>query len=319
MYEKLLGKVLEAYEIKAKRIFSSQKGYRNEIWPVITESGQMINVTFYKNEPAILDRINRADKVSEYLITMGLPTKRRYSPRLLTLKNERIVKYVGVYEYLPGETIPWEAYTMKHIKALGKAMSDIHSYLSQYPAESFPSVYDEYLLILSRMEEYFSDREVIGAIQKKLGVEVNTGKFAEFKELLAYLKAKPGQQALHMDFVRGNILFKDSEITGILDFEKTAKGHTVMDISRTLAFLLVDCKYKTADKVQKYFLVSGYKKRGMSKEIYFSEALGQLVKMFLMYDFYKFLRHNPYEFLKQNEHYLRTKHILFKYDVISLL
>jgi hypothetical protein len=119
-----------------------------------------------------------------------------------------------------------------------------------------------------------------------------------------------------MDFVRGNILFEGDEISGILDFEKTASGHTVMDISRTLAFLLVDCKYKTIDKVIKYFLYSGYQKRGKNKDIGNDADRKILVEMFLFYDLYKFLLHNPYEFLQQNEHYVRTKDILIGRGVL---
>ena len=119
-----------------------------------------------------------------------------------------------------------------------------------------------------------------------------------------------------MDFVRGNILFDGSDITGILDFEKTAMGHNFVDIARTLAFLMVDCKFKTVDKVVKYFLYSGYHKRGQMKDVGDKAILNQLIEMFLVYDFYKFLRHNPYESLHLNEHYVRTNHILDKRGVI---
>lgn len=121
-----------------------------------------------------------------------------------------------------------------------------------------------------------------------------------------------------MDFVRGNILFEDTDISGILDFEKTASGHTIVDIARTLAFLLVDCKYKPYDKVDKYFLYSGYQKRGRSKDIGNDDDRNQFVEMFLFYDLYKFLLHNPYESLRLNEHHVRTKDILVRYGVVLL-
>jgi hypothetical protein len=136
-----------------------------------------------------------------------------------------------------------------------------------------------------------------------------------------------------MDFVRSNILFDDTDtsnalaITGILDFEKTAQGNPVFDIARTLAFLLVDCKYKPADKVRKYFLRSGYIKRGAStfQDIYITDhngkvnVLEQLLDVFLMHDFYKFLRHNPYESLESNEHFMRTRDMLVQRGFVSRL
>ncbi len=73
---------------------------------------------------------------------------------------------------------------------------------------------------------------------------------------------------LHMDFVRGNILYSQNHelrISGILDFEKAAYGSPLFDIARTYAFLLVDCKYKSEKEIGKYFLRSGYIKRGKLK------------------------------------------------------
>jgi Ser/Thr protein kinase RdoA (MazF antagonist) len=318
MYEFAVPKVLTTYGVVYNRIYAPQKGYRNEIWPVKTNNGQMLNVTFYKREAGIVDRIRYANLASEYLSACGLPTRQRFDRRTLVLRTSFGVTNINIYNYLPGVTIPWEAYTMSHIKNLGMVMSNMHSHLSDMPIEGFSSVYDEYLQIIKRMKRYFSEIAVQKAISQKLNIEIKVGLLDKYLKLLNKSKTQPGQQVLHMDFVRGNILFDNQEISGILDFEKTAVGHTIMDISRTLAFLLVDCKYKTSDKVNKYFLYSGYKKRGQTKDIGDDTLRNQLVVMFLIYDLYKFLRHNPYESLSMNEHYIRTRDILVKSGVLLL-
>ena len=110
----------------------------------------------------------------------------------------------------------------------------------------------------------------------------------------------------------------------MLDFEKTACGHPLFDIARSLAFLLVDCKYKTDQQIRKYFLYSGYQKRGnnhLPRVILIgknrsSDLLEKLVDIFLTYDFYKFLKHNPYESLNSNEHYQRTRELLLSRKMI---
>lgn len=318
MYEVVLHEVLKKYGIKYREIFSCQKGYRNEIWPVLVSDNQMINVTFYKREAGIVDRINRADAVSEYLGLSGLPTRKRIDSRILSLKNGEYATYIGVYNYLSGDTIPWEAYTMEHIKTLGGTMSNMHTYLSQMPLANLPSVYDDYLAITKRMENYFNKSEVESAIEYKLDLRINTEKLSQYKKILQKYRKQPNQQPLHMDFVRGNVLFEGTKVSGILDFEKTALGHPIIDIARTLAFLLVDCKYKSAEKVYKYFLYSGYQKRGLNKDIGNDLDRNGFVEMFLFYDLYKFLIHNPYEALNLNEHYVRTRDILVKYDVVLL-
>ncbi len=316
MYEFAVPKVLAAYGVKYSRIYDPQKGYRNEIWPVMTDSGQMLNVTFYKREAGIINKIRCANLASEYLSARGLPTRQRFDNRILALKTSFGVTNINIYNYLPGSTISWEAYTMTHIKNLGMAMSNMHAHLFDMPVIGFTSVYDEYIQIIERMKRYFSESAVQKAISQKLKLEIKVKLLDKYLKLLEEYKSEPGQQVLHMDFVRGNILFDGTEVSGILDFEKTAVGHTTMDISRTLAFLLVDCKYKTADKVNKYFLYSGYKKRGQAQDIGSDGLRNQLVEMFLIYDLYKFLRHNPYESLSLNEHYVRTRDILVKSGVL---
>ncbi len=317
MYRSVLEKVLDKYGIKYANIFDPQKGYRNEIWPIKTIDNKMINITFYKSEPGITDRINRSNSASEYLAKCGLPTRVRYDDRILKLENSNKIVNVCVYNYLPGSTIPWEAYTMKRIKLLGMTMSDMHFELSKMLVSNFPSVYDEYDQIIGRMMAYFSKETVIDAVSTKLRITVDIDRLNVYRRLLMELSDLPNQQVLHMDFVRGNILFEDAKISGILDLEKTSVGHSFVDIARTMAFLLVDCKYKAASKVQKYFLYSGYQKRGKNKDIGDDKTRNKLIEMFLFYDVYKFLIHNPYEALSLNEHYLRTRDMLVKFGVIS--
>lgn len=324
MYRMVLPQILDKFGIKYLDILDCQKGYRNEIWPVVRTDKTIISVIFYKREYGILKRIEMTNKSSEHLASKGMPARKRLDKRLLRLSSGEKSVYVCVYNYLPGRTIPWEAYTMKHIKLLGKVMSDMHANLSDLNHADYDSVYDEYSKINLRMKSYLLDKNVNEAIRTKLGINIDISKIDTYLRLMQKLKQDSNQQVLHMDFVRGNILFDNSNssgsplmISGILDFEKTAYGHPVMDIARTLSFLLVDCKYKEQSKVVKYFLYSGYKKRGLSSDIGNTDDRDTLVEMFLLYDLYKFLRHNPYESLHENEHYLRTRDILIERGVVS--
>ncbi len=327
MYKDALPRVLEAFGIKYDKIYDFQKGYRNEIWPVKSTDGRMLSIIFYKREVGILAKIAHADVISEYLANLDMPTRQRAYPKILSINSESQSTSICMYNYLPGNTIPWEAYTMDHIKLLGATMSDMHAKLSGMKVIGFPDAYDEYLIIIKRLRAYLSDTYVLKAISLKLGLSFNIDKLDDYEALLGKYKLMPSKQVLHMDFVRGNILFDkakpeykqqlgDIAISGILDFEKTATGHPIMDISRTLAFLMVDCKYKTINKVIKYFLYSGYRKRGKNKDIGDDKDRNMMVEMFLVYDFYKFLRHNPYESLHLNQHYKRTADILARRGVI---
>lgn len=315
----MIERILAAYGVNDAVIGEPQKGYRNASYRILTmDRVRSHNLMLYKTEPGILARIQNANAVGAAVASADLPARTLADPRILQIAAGERRKYAALYHYLPGKTIPWEAYTMEHIKQLGKTMSDLHAALKRYNVANLPEVAQENLQLNRRMLRYFADSQVAQALAQKLGLQVRT---ADFTKLLAATKKLPDQQALHMDFVRGNILFENTHITGILDFEKTAKGHILYDIARTLAFLLVDCKYKPEAKVRKYFLQSGYVKRGSNDlrgvKIGNFSLLEELTNFFLLHDFYKFLRHNPYEQLSRNEHFVRTKAMLLKRELIT--
>lgn len=316
----VIEKVLTAYGVSYVNIHDPQKGYRNQSFAVERDDGHLLNLILYKSEPGILARIQAANAVSDYLAARGFPSRRTANSRIVRLQSPGRQKFGALYHYLDGQTIPWEAYNQDHIKLLGKTMSDMHAALADFRTADLPDVADEYLEIVHRMRRYFADEAVQQALNDKLLLHVVPGTFSQFELLLRTAKLLPAQQPLHMDFVRSNILFQDDpleaggfkvRISGILDFEKTALGHPLLDVARTLAFLLVDCKYKQPQKVRKYFLGSGYIKRGQgilpAKHL---SMLEPLVELFLFYDLYKFLRHNPYESLPDNEHFIRTVQML---------
>jgi Ser/Thr protein kinase RdoA (MazF antagonist) len=334
MQPELISRILELNRIPHGDILSPQKGYRNTSYPVITglgATGASLNVIIFKREPGIIARIKRADLVSDFLTSKGFPARQTRS-NIIVIKtktgtHEHIKQYARCYTYLPGETIPWEAYTMKHLKLLGQTMSHMHNACKDFSTTEnvrYPSVVEENDSLITRMRRYFRQPGVQRAMQEKLSVSLDidalTNDFLKISELLQQPQFADTKQILHMDFVRGNILFREAELTGILDFEKVAFGARVYDIARTLAFLLVDCKYKEPTKIRKYFLDSGYQKRGGNMLSDHEKAvLEQLVGFYLFHDFYKFLRHNPYESLHTNLHFLRTRDILIKNDIIKLI
>ena len=327
MNDDQIAKVYKAYGLDCLSFYPVEKGYRNESHSALLKDGRKVNLILYKYEHDIIRTIRNANIASNFLAKKHIPVRSTIDSRIIHIKSGQWQKYASVYNYLPGETIPWEAYTRNHIKILGKAMSDMHYSLKELTPQRFPNVSDLYLLIIDRMQDYFSNKGVVSSLSSKLNLSLSAQLLDKFRSTVVLTKSMPSQQVLHMDFVRSNILFTFSgalgelgkyEISGIIDFEKVAFGHPFYDIARTYAFLLVDCKFKTPDQIKKYFLHSGYEKRGknvldlplLDKDGDENTILYCLVDLFLAYDFYKFLRHNPYESLKNNEHFIRTRELL---------
>lgn len=354
----LIRQLLAYYNLEPRYISSPQSGYRNLSYQLNLDQDTTANLILYKSEPDILAKIQSAGRVSDYLATQNLPTRKTLGPIIKMTGKTRggipLTKYACLYNYLPGTTIPWEAYTRDHIKLLGLAMGRMHTELAGAPRLSLPTnIIGESQALLSRMERYFAQSRVAEAMERKLNLRLNPHALASAKVTLRLAARLPNHQPIHMDFVRGNILFDPATnhpgtpfhlgelaLTGIIDFEKTTTGPRLFDIARTLAFLYVDCKSKSPEQITKYFLRSGYIKRSHTTfessvaihpasrgfdprqahpadRVETIDLLQPLINFYLLHDFYKFLRHNPYEYLSQNKHFVRTVAILQKRGLLT--
>lgn len=328
MQPKTILRAFQAYGIRPDYVDLPQGGYRNKVYTTHYDGGQLANLILYKNEPGILPKIQQANRLSDHLHTKGLPVRHTINKRILMLSSRRSIQYASLYNCLPGTTIAWEAYTKDHLKALGLAMAGVHQNSADLPHKDEPNISNMCAKQIKSMQKYFSDQGVKSAMHEKLRITIASSVLSKLSELVQ-VTAK-GEQLLHMDFVRGNVLFQSAQdssdawtvgkvqISGVIDFEKVAYGKTVFDIARTVAFLLVDCKHKTKAQVYKYFLDSGYVKRGRGKGPNPNE-LDRLIQYYLVYDFYKFLKHSPYKTLRQNLHFRRTVSILLQYKLLEVV
>ncbi len=131
MKKSTLNAILQKYSISYTDIHEMQSGYRNESYPISLSNGSMANLLIYKNETGMLERIKRADAVSNYLYSKSFPARYNLDGRVIRLasRDGKVVKYGVLYGYMPGRTIPWEAYTRQILKLIGRTMSDMHASL----------------------------------------------------------------------------------------------------------------------------------------------------------------------------------------------
>lgn len=220
---------------------------------------------------------------------------------------------------------------MKHIKLAGSFMAKLHQIDPKLLEESLPDIAQQSEVAYSRMKGYLTDTTISKTTEAKLGLQVQ---IPNYSHLFDNLHQHNLETILHMDMVRGNLLFQDEKrntatpftidsitLSGVIDFEKVAIGHPLFDIARSLAFLLVDSQ-KSYPQIIKYFIDSGYRKRGGGRveriQIDGQDVLTGLISFYLLYDFYKFLKQNPYESLHLNHHYRKTKQALLSLNVLQL-
>ncbi len=326
MQPQTIQRVFQAYGIEPHKIDPPQGGYRNKVYTGHFNQTQSANVIVYKNEPEILTKIRQANRLSNHLHTKGLYVRHSLDNRIVTLASANTTQYAALYNCLSGSTIAWEAYTQDHLKVLGFAMATMHLAAADLKRKDEPYIQDVCFKQAKSMQRYFADDGVVRAMNTKLKLHVSKSVLSMLHKLAQV--SQDDSQLLHMDFVRGNVLFQNTldkdnnwvvgkvQVSGIIDFEKVAYGNPVYDIARTLAFLLVDSRYKTNIQIYKYFLDSGYIKRGKGVRPNTGE-IAKLVKYFLMYDYYKFLKHSPYESLKENLHFRRTVALLLQHGLLE--
>jgi Ser/Thr protein kinase RdoA (MazF antagonist) len=269
-------------------------------------------------------------QASQYLNEANIPTRTAYENskgELITeIELDGTKRLIGLYNFLPGKTIPWEAYTRRHLHSLGREMAKIHNIWSKYRNKTqYIPHWKQYLEVDSeRLLSYLlKNKEVIN---KKLSINIDIKEIQKLTEELLEESQNKKEQLIHADFVRSNILFDNKkigeyyEITGILDFEKVIYAPLEVDLGRTLAFLIVDCKYKDQKEVEKRFLKEGYMEEienTQVKENIIGGGLKQYMLYFWVRDFWKLLQCNPYEDLNKNEHYIRTIEILINQNILN--
>jgi Ser/Thr protein kinase RdoA (MazF antagonist) len=258
--------------------------------------------------------LTEAYSAAALLDSAGIPVRTAIpnnSGQLITqidLQNSNNPHLFGLYNYLPGRTLPWEGWTRRHLRALGRVMQRIHKTWSQCSSDfQYIPRWTDYLKKDSSMLiDYLTENSA--TIKRKLNISIDTRKISN---LAIKIDTKSNYQLTHNDLVRGNILFGKRKykyvypITGIIDFEKTMYAPVIVDIARTYAFLLVDCKYKTDLEIKKYYLDEGYFAFKKETPPMF-ESLENFVIYFWLRDLWKFLSRNPYEDLKKNYHYTQT-------------
>src|SRR5580700_4533714 len=164
MDDRQVFRILGSYGYRDVQLLAPEKGYRNESHPFREGDGRLQNLILYKRESGSLRLIRNADRAAQQAARHGLPAREIANSRIVRLQAGNWIKYGAIYTYLPGHTIPWEAYTKDHLKLLGACLSNLHYALNTLPATSYDQVADQYNAIVHTMRHYFQQTGVQHAL-----------------------------------------------------------------------------------------------------------------------------------------------------------
>lgn len=155
----------------------------------------------------------------------GLPT-----PRIIPINGSKIWKidsrYAIIYEYIDGEHL--DVFTPDELRAVGKFLASFHIKGEDFVWQG------------KRFEFYSFPSERISSImslceQKKIGHEdvlVKVAADVEQCRLPIGLPTGP----IHVDVKPQNVLFRNGELKGVLDFDNAYIGSYLLDLSKSMVW-----------------------------------------------------------------------------------
>jgi Ser/Thr protein kinase RdoA (MazF antagonist) len=179
-FSEILKFIQKEYDKDFHLIKKFEDGFRNSVYKLKDKNSHYLLVV-YKREKGIKERIENIHKVSGKLSETDFNVEIRIP--LLTKEEEDFVfiseikRYAAVYNFIDGKNIPWEEYKRRHLKGMGKVLSNFHYYLRSYDSSSLPKWKDLLLTEFDEMVGYF--KKVEPWILKKLRVKAENLKVNE--------------------------------------------------------------------------------------------------------------------------------------------
>lgn len=179
------------------------------------------------------ERLIIEEDLLQYLSIKGL----KVFPPIRNCKNELTVEYKSdkycLYKFIEGEHLEYNTFEKLRFAAenFGRILGRLHKELKEYKNSStdikdmnlYHSIFN---WSLPKIEEKMKDTLVYVEIEKQRS------------KLEQVFEIHP-KQFIHRDFHGENVMFKDSEFVGIIDFEICMVGYRLFDIGYLLTSMLV--------------------------------------------------------------------------------
>ncbi|MCK4553860.1 homoserine kinase [Candidatus Parcubacteria bacterium] len=238
----------EKYNINAKVVKKIECGVLNSNYIIKSDGGEKYIFRIYHFKTR--EQVKFEVEILEYLKDKNFPC-----PRLRPSITGEFIKVFNdspciVYKYLEGENI--KIVTPELIKQIGELEGKMHYLLKDFrPSIDKPTWEPEELKILVR-----DNREMM----------LNS-KFERPEELMDFVQSELGKYSFpkelpvgvtHQDIKPENIIIKDDDVVGIIDFDNSYVGAFLHDITTTIIWSCF-----TGEKLNKELLnafLSGYEK-----------------------------------------------------------
>lgn len=212
-------------------------GIQNVTKKVTTTTGEYV-VKNYQRSSGDAARLAEVLRIIQLLHQAGAPI-----PHIVPTQDKKLFVPIedssyyafAVTEFLNGVLIFYDDIDLSHAQEAGRALAALHEVIegldtSTIKLPSALEVSQRINVLSTNLEDYFSNNYL--KLNPSL-LESLRSHWLVVREALLELNTKNIQQnrVIHGDFIRGNLLFEDSKICGILDFDAMRCGSFDEDVS----------------------------------------------------------------------------------------
>jgi len=225
-------------KVKSLKPFSG--GWVNYNFDLATDKGNfVIRVLGAEIKKNTKERLATEFKVLSYLHEHSFPYQIPYP--LKNRKNNYIASlnktFLWIYPKLSGNHIPH--YTEESIKSMARALATYHKYVKNINVKPSRKLDTPKQLL----KKYQSMRKEKPNSQRNKFMLQNLDLFENCLDRIKNIDFKINMLPIHYDFHKGNMLFKNNQVVGILDFERMIYAPRMQDIAQ-----LIKCTYAAGDK-----------------------------------------------------------------------
>ncbi|MBU0706783.1 homoserine kinase [Patescibacteria group bacterium] len=207
-------------EVRAEQKITT--GLVNTTYKVTMASGDFIL--------RIYDVLKTDDQIAfEHEVLEYLSEKNFFVPRPIKMKDGdtygKLEQYFGLFTYLPGHELRGPEVSEDNVNSVGETLGWFHEILKDYKPQNKKTAED-----LSGTKD----------LLKKNESELRKSSYPDIDEIIKELKGSLGKISLsgklpkgivHSDLHERNILFRNGEVSGVLDFDNCYYGSLVIDVA----------------------------------------------------------------------------------------
>lgn len=225
--EKVIRRVIEIMKLKVRDMDSVPESYSSKVCSLVLQD----------NEKVILKIPYSKDKLIKEYKMLQLLEGRIPTPKILDFwEGDDEIPGALLLSYIDGEPITYNI-TDKTAYQMGELLAKLHSIRIERDmlGDAYELIYtekDEWWMII---REWFED--CVEDCKKILNAKLLDKCIRLFDFYYEDLPEPDYPSIVHMDYRPGNILIKDSNVTGLLDFETARIGSADVDFSKMKLFV----------------------------------------------------------------------------------